>query len=147
MRITGVPEYDNDGGLTFYIYGIVQKTGHPKATGTYSCIKQIPIDNSNSSEGNYLNVSGDGNPKTDIRNIQIKWQTDAEGKNVYANSGRASAHKNDCDNKPLPHEKGCFSAEIAQVQSCKGDVYVDGVLNDATIQNLNLLGLRLLKLE
>lgn len=144
MPKTGVAEYDQAGGLGFFDYGITYKINTPKAIGTYNCkggnlaeeyytdlIESILFEQE-------INQVGDNNPNTGLGGFTIKWQTDAQGNAL----GRASAkfQGTNCDNKPLPHPKGCFSAEIGEVQSCIPGLRIDGVLGDTTINKLTAMG-------
>lgn len=142
---TGVPEYDQAGGLGFFDYGIVYKINEPKAIGTYNCKgKNLAEDYYNNLiedvifEQTQVAGYGDGNPNTGIGGISIKWQTDAQGNALQGASG-ASPNKV-CNDKPLPHEKGCRSREISSVQACTSGLRITSVLDDATINKLTSLG-------
>lgn len=142
---TGVPEYDQVGGLGFFDYGVVYKINEPKATGTYNCKGKSLAENYFNElienvifEQEQIAGVGDGNPSTGIGGIMIKWQTDATGKALTTASG-AAVNKN-CNNKTFPHEKGCRSKEISDVQACTTGLRITSVLDDNTINKLTSMG-------
>ena len=118
---TGNSEYDTNGGLFFYNNGRVfmgnqSKRGYWSCKGTQTAIAE----------------QGDGNPKTGIGGITIKWdgETSANtggetggGGNKTGGTKTGSGSKinyHDCSSKDFPLEFGCISPKIADIQKCLG---------------------------
>jgi hypothetical protein len=144
---TGNEQYDKEGGLAFYVNGIVQNVTNPRMRGTYACKGQ------HLSEDYFKNVvdgvlseqtakltgvdpsqyGGDGNKSTGIGDINIRWVTDRNGKSLIKRTTKS------CNRKPLPHVKGCLSSKIVNVQGAIG-MMANGILDDETINKLTSMG-------
>lgn len=127
IKKTGVSEYDAVGGLGFFNSGIVYKINQSKSLGTWTCKGQYKLHGSDGS-----------NTKTILSAIEILWQTDENGNTLSTASGIANYRS--CSDEPLPHNVGCYSNQITNVQACLPGIEPNGTLDKPTLDALEKMG-------